>query len=303
MSTTLIQMALIMACGAAWRLLTPGGLAADDTRKVLTTVVYYLFLPAMVLEVLWSAEIGLQSFEFTLLGVSAVLFGMISTWTVTTLFRFRKQQKGAMILAASFPNVTYLGLPVLEQTFGAWARSVAIQLDYFAAGPLLFTAGIAVARWYGQDEGKKPSTLSFLTTPPFLAAIIAVLLNTNDVVAPAWLLGVLHKLSPAVVPIMLFSLGLALRWETVSLRNLPHILPVIVIKLLLMPWLVIYLSQFMTMNADSRAAAILDLAMPSMVLGIVFCDRYRLDSSLYAMAVTVTTLLSLLTLPFWYKML
>lgn len=303
MSTTLIQMALIMACGAGWRLLTPGGLTADDTRKVLTTVVYYLFLPAMVLEVLWSADIGLQSFEFAVMGVGAVLSGMITTWVVTSLFRFGSRQKGAIILASAFPNVTYLGLPVLEQTFGAWARSVAIQLDYFAVGPLLFTVGITMARFYGQDEGKKPFMLSFLTMPPFLAAIIAVLLNTNDVVAPDWLLGVLQKLSPAVVPIMLFSLGLALRWETVSIRNIPYMLPVIAIKLLLMPWLLIYLSRFMTMTAENKAAAILDLAMPSMVLGIVFCDRYRLDSSLYAMAVTVTTLLSLLTLPFWYKML
>lgn len=300
MSATLIQMALIMACGAGWRLLSPGGLTADETRKVLTTVVYYLFLPAMVLEVLWSADIGLQSFEFTVMGVSAVSFGLIITWAITTLFRFGNSQKGAMILAASFPNVTYLGLPVLEQTFGTWARSVAIQLDFFAAGPMLFTIGITLARYYGQDEGKPKFILSFLTTPPFLAAIVAVVLNACAVPAPDWLLGVLHKLSPAVVPIMLFSLGLALRWETVSLRNTPYILPVIIIKLLLMPWLLTFIAPFMTMTAEYKAAAILDLAMPCMVLGIVFCDRYQLDSALYAMAVTVTTLLSLLTLPFWY---
>jgi predicted permease len=38
-----------------------------------------------------------------------------------------------------------------------------------------------------------------------------------------------------------------------------------------------------------------------MVLGIVFCDRYDLDVSLYATTVTVTTVLSLLTLPLWYR--
>ena len=43
--------------------------------------------------------------------------------------------------------------------------------------------------------------------------------------------------------------------------------------------------------------------MPSMVLGIVFCDRYLLDSALYAMTVTVTTALSLITLPFWHGVL
>ncbi|MDP3933394.1 MAG: AEC family transporter, partial [Methylococcaceae bacterium] len=56
-------------------------------------------------------------------------------------------------------------------------------------------------------------------------------------------------------------------------------------------------------TGDYRAAAVLDIAMPSMVLGIVFCDRYYLDSSLYAMAVTVTTALSLITLPLWHSLL
>jgi predicted permease len=47
----------------------------------------------------------------------------------------------------------------------------------------------------------------------------------------------------------------------------------------------------------------MDLAMPSMVVGVIFCDRYRLDSSFYAMCVTVSTGLSLFILPFWYKLL
>ena len=45
----------------------------------------------------------------------------------------------------------------------------------------------------------------------------------------------------------------------------------------------------------------MESAMPSMVFGIVFCDRYNLDVSLYATAATVTTMLSLLTLPAWYQ--
>jgi hypothetical protein len=44
---------------------------------------------------------------------------------------------------------------------------------------------------------------------------------------------------------------------------------------------------------------VIEAAMPSMVLGLVFCDRYGLDTALYAAAVTLTTLLSLLTLPLW----
>jgi predicted permease len=86
-------------------------------------------------------------------------------------------------------------------------------------------------------------------------------------------------------------------------RNIPYIAPVVVIKMILMPLFAILLVDHLTVPNNYKAAAVLDLAMPSMVLGIVLCDRYKLDSSLYAMVVTVTTALSLVSLPFWYQIL
>ncbi len=304
MNSTLIQMTLIMACGVGWRILRPSELTAEQVRLVLTTIVYYLLLPAMVLEVLWTADIGLQSFHYTILGFSCIVFAMLCSWLVGTLFKFENKRLGAMILAAAFPNVTYLGLPVLEQTFGNWARSVVIQMDLFATSPFLFTIGIIVVRHYGEDTAEKPkSALSFLNVPPFWAAAMAVILNLNGIVAPVWLAGVLQKLSSAVVPLMLFSLGLALNWKAVIGRNIPYVMPVILIKMLLMPLFAILLISYLPMEGRYKAAVVLDMAMPSMVLGVVFCDRYRLDSALYAMTVTVTTALSLITLPFWHGVL
>ncbi len=40
-----------------------------------------------------------------------------------------------------------------------------------------------------------------------------------------------------------------------------------------------------------------------MVFGVVISERYQLDTTLYAAAVTLTTLLSLLTLPVWFYVL
>jgi len=301
MNSTLIQLTLLMACGAGWRLLTPAGLTAEQTRVVLTTLVYYLLLPAMVLEVLWTAKIGLQSFQYTLLGVGCIAFALTCIGLLGVLFRIEARRMGALMLAAAFPNVTYLGLPVLEQTFGSWSRSVVIQLDLFAATPLLFTVGTILARHYGEEREKKPrSVLLFFNAPPFWAAAVALIFNHNAIVAPDWLSGVLQKLSATVAPLMLFSLGLALNWRAVRLRNLPYMLPVILVKMVAMPLFALFLAAYLTIDGNHKAAAVLDMAMPSMVLGIVFCDRYRLDSALYAMTVTVTTALSLLTLPFWH---
>ena len=303
MTSTLIQMTIVMACGAGWRLISPAGLTAEQTRLALTSVVFYIFLPALVLDVLMSADMGVHTFELSFLGVSTILLSLIVIWIICRLFNITRPQTGAIVLAASFPNVTYLGLPVLEQTFGSWARSVAIQLDLFAAAPLVFTVGILVSRYYGIDKGKHRAMISFLNTPPFWAALIAVVLNLNNILLPQWSNGLLQLLSAAVVPLMLFSLGLALNWKAMKFQYIPYIIPILLIQLFLMPWYAREVVFYMSMSEQYKTAAIMDLAMPSMVLGIVFCDRYKLDSSLYAMAVTVTTLASMLTLPFWYKIL
>ncbi|MGD7036644.1 AEC family transporter [Methylotuvimicrobium buryatense] len=299
---TLLQMAVLIACGIGWRWLCPGGLSSEQVRPVLTSVVYYLFLPAMVLEVLWRSDIGVQSLQYTFLGTSSIAFAMICIWLIGRALNIQHKKLGAIILVTAFPNVTYLGLPVLEETFGHWARSVAIQIDLFATAPFLFTAGIMTARHFGENHSHKHKPIWLnLNAPPFWAALLAVILNLNQITAPEWLLGVLQKLSAGVVPIMLFSLGLALSWQSITLRNLPYALPIILIKLFLMPWFALQVSVFSTLDEAHKAASVLEMAMPSMVLGIVFCDRYRLDSALYAMAVTLTTVLSMVTLPFWYR--
>jgi len=306
MISTLWQMFAMIACGVAWRYWRPGNLSAEQMRSALTTLVYYLLLPALVLDVLWKADVGVHSLQYTLFGAVCLSFAMACIWLAGRLLRFKPPQMGAVLLATAFPNVTYLGLPVLEQTFGHWARSVAIQIDLFATAPAVLTAGIAVARHYGQDcdQGRdqgRERFWSFLVAPPFLAAMLAVALNLYRVPAPDWIVGVLQKLASGVVPLMLISLGMALNWRAVTWRNLPYVTPVILIKMALMPWFALWFSRYLTLDQAHKNALVLEMAMPCMVLGIVFCDRYRLDSSLYAMAVTVTTLLSLVTLPFWYQ--
>lgn len=304
MNTTLIQMTILMLCGAGWRLFPLRGLSADQTRLALTSVVYYFFLPAMVLEVLWKAEIGWQSLQFSALGCSSIFLGMLLSWLVASLLKFKRPQTGAVILATAFPNVTYLGLPVLEQAFGSWSRSVVIQIDLFATAPLVFTIGIAIARYYGTvREEKTKSLLGFFNAPPFWAALLAVVLNLNHIPTPDWLAGLLQKMSAAVAPLMIFSLGLAMSWRAIHWRNLPYILPVVGLRLMLLPWLALHIADAVQLQAQFKAAAVLDLAMPSMVLGVVFCDRYGLDSAMYATAVTITTVLSLLSLPFWFSVL
>jgi len=302
MLLVLVQMAGLIVCGIAWRLLRPGGLDPVQTRKVLTALVYYLLLPALVVSVLWNAELGRATLMIASSGAAAVVLGWLLGLFLCRLCASRPNVAGAMILAAAFPNVTYLGLPVLDATFGHWARGVAVQIDLFACTPLLFTLGVLIATRFGTPaSGPQGPLAQLLRIPALWAAVAASALNLSGAAMPAALEGLLGRLESGVVPLMLISLGLSLEWSGAQWKRLPMVIPVAVLRLLVVPAAIALLTTAIGLQGETRSAVVLETAMPSMVIGIVFCDRFNLDTALYAAAVTLTTLLSAVTLPLWYR--
>ena len=303
MHEVLVQMGGLILCGVFWRLRHPLGLKADDVRQTITALVYVLLLPALVLQTLWQAPLGLDVAKVAIVAGSGVLAGMLAAHLIYRFSGTPKKIAGAMILASAFPNATYLGLPVLESTLGEWARSVAIQYDLFACTPLLLTVGMIIGRHYGSGANGENMLASLLKVPPLWAAVVAVALNSADVPMPSLLQNWLQMMGGAVVPLMLIALGMGLQWSSFRLHNLPTVAPVLIIQLLGMPLLVWGLAHILGLRGDLLTAVVLEAAMPCMVLGLVICDRYRLDTGLYASVVTLSTALSMVTLPFWFGLL
>lgn len=301
MFDVLLQMAGLILCGVAWRWIKPADLEPVATRKVLTSLVYYLLLPALVISVLWKTNLGTGSLIIAGAAAFGIISGMLLGFTSCRFCKNKRAETGAIILAVAFPNATYMGLPVLEATFGPWGRSIAIQYDLFACTPLLFTLGMLLAMRFGSGEETQVRLVrGLLRIPPLWAALVGIVLNLLEVPRLESVAGLLTLLERGVVPLMLFSLGLSLEWSRDRWRLLPSIIPVVGFRMFLIPWLVMMLLNGLEVSGDMRTAIVMEAAMPSMVIGIVVCDRFNLDTSLYAAAVTVTTALSLVTLPLWH---
>ncbi len=300
MFEALIQMTALILCGVVWRYLAPGGLDATSTRTALTGLVYYLFLPALVLLVLWQAPLGTDSLKIALVASVAILASLLVMAGLCHFCHMDGPTRGAALLAAAFPNATYLGLPVLEATLGKEARSIAIQYDLFACTPLLLTVGAWVAMRYGNVVQAKLGVSNLLKIPALWAALLAVILNILAVPVPEGLQNWLQSLANGVVPLMLISLGLSLHISRDSVQSLRSIVPVLGVKLIFMPAVVLAVSIGLGMQGMLQQAVVLEAAMPSMVLGLVLCDRYGLNNMVYATAVTISTAFSFLTLGFWF---
>ena len=301
MFSTLINMFALIALGLLWSWFNPSRMDSVTIRKVLTDTVYYIFLPALVFKVLWQSQLNVDTLKIALIAAICVLSALVISLFICRRCKSQKQVTGAIVLAAAFPNATYLGYPVLSNTLGSWAGEVAIQFDLFACTPLLLSVGVLLASHHGDNPIKPHPLLLLLKVPPLWAALLATLLNLSGVAPVAQVMELFSIMSSAVVPIMLFVIGLALKQGLSEVRHFKTITPVLAIKLMLMPAIAFGLALLLDMPSNLRHAVVLEAAMPSMALGVVLCDRYGLNTGIYAAAVTATTVLSLFTLPLWHS--
>ena len=143
----LIQMALLIACGSIWKNMAPHHIPASAHRRALTDLVFYILLPAMVLDVIWQTDLNLSSIQISFLAITGVVTGLVVMFLALRFLQTESKQKGALLLAGSFPNATYLGLPVLDQVIGPSTRATVLQYDLFACTPVLLSFGMLLARY------------------------------------------------------------------------------------------------------------------------------------------------------------
>lgn len=299
MYTVLFSMAALIGCGVAWRLISPGAIEPLQIRKAIGDLVFYLLLPALSLSVLWKAPLDSSSLVIAGFAAFAVLLGLGLGWLACRISSLPATAAGAIILACGFPNATYLGLPFLESLLGDTGRYIAVQYDLFACTPLLLTLGVFIAQKNGTASPGEKAYLGVFKVPALWAALLALCLNAMNLPQPAWLDRVLTLLGNGVAPFMLISLGLSLTWSKKHWQMLPSTIPVVLIKMAIIPATIYFLANTFAVEPLIMAGLTLEAAMPSMVLGLVICERYGLDTSLYATAVTITTAFSMFTLTFW----
>ncbi len=312
MFSVMLQMALLIIAGIAWQRFAPEHISATSHRRALTDLVFYILLPALVIDVLWQAPLDADTFSIQLTAVSRLVSAALLMWLSLKIFnRFKpisRAQQGALMLAATFPNATYMGLPVTSEVLGNWAQEMVLKFDLFACTPILLSIGIMMGQAYGDQAHHQSDTHTnpfkeLLKVPPLWALVLACGLNLTQTPQPEMLGHALHTLAGGVVPLMLIALGMSIRWDTFKIALLPKLLPVCMIGLVIAPLTAMTVAQFLGLGGHTLTAVTLLSAMPTMVFGVIICERYKLDGALYAAAVFSTTLLSILTLPAWFQFL
>ncbi|MCS6988778.1 MAG: AEC family transporter [Chloroherpetonaceae bacterium] len=303
METTFGAFLTLMSVGALWQFF-PSLPDRSAIRSAISAIVLNVFLPALSFHVLYSAPLNAELWIVPTVSALTCLATLGAAWLVyRALFelskgRFSKAAMGALLLGAAWSNATYLGLPTVTLLVGEDYARVPILYDLLAITPLLLTLGASIGALCGESNYKTDLTSSLLSIaklPPLWAAMLGVLLNALRAPVPEVLLSACKLAGSAVAPVMIFSVGLALRIS--SPKTLAWILPALVLKLLFSPTVAYLVAQSLGLSGKAFAATVLEAAMPTMVLTMVIADKFKLDSELLAQNIAASTALSFLTIP------
>jgi len=205
-------------------------------------------------------------------------------------------ETGVLVIGATFGNITYLGLPVITGLYGNEAAKYALFYDLLSTTPILWFIGVPVIASYGQ--GRRPTLRESLRTvaslPPVWGILAGMALNLLHAPLPQFMLTSLEMLGSLVVPLMIFSVGLALSLPEV--RHAFAIVPAVLIKLALVPIISAASAVLLGLDGKALASCVVEGAMPTMVLLLLIAEELKLDVSLAAFLIVVTTILSFFTL-------
>lgn len=293
--------ALVLAMLALGYLFQRLRVLPGDAAQTLNLVVLYVCLPAAVLRYVprlhvEPALLGVIAVAWLLLGATVLLVAASSRW-----LRLRRDEHAVLLLTVGLANTSFLGYPLTRALVGEHALPYAVVYDQFGTFLMLSTFGLWVLARYGGEHSPSPRdmALRMVKFPPLWALLVAFTVMPAQ--PPQWIAIGLQRLSDALLPLAMLTIGLSVRLA-LPRDELKPLAAGLLLKLVAMPALALLLVPLLGLQGPMARTTVLEAAMPSMVTAGALAIAHGLAPRLAAAMVGYGTLLSLATLPFWARL-
>ena len=282
-------MFLMMAAGfllAKLGKLTPAGIP-QLTNLLLSVVLPCMLVNSMQIE-RTPALLGAMGYAALLAAALYVLYCLLTA----PLFRRQSVPTGrALRFGVLYGNVGFMGLPLIQLVLGEQALVYGvIVLMVFN----LFNWSQGVVLMGGRDQ---VSLRQAVLNPGILGAAAGLALFLG-VSLPAPLGSAVSFLGSMNTPLAMVIIGAQMAWaDWRALLGSRGILLACALKLAAMPLLTALVLYPIHPEPDLYCTLVLLVAVPTASITAMFAQRYNQDVSTSAQLVTLTTLLSILTLP------
>jgi len=256
-------------------------------------VSFYIFNPVLVFNLLIHNQLpGQEIVKVALLALAVMSLSGALALGGGWLMRLERPALAAVVLTSMFANNGNYGLSVVSFAFGQ--EALAHSTIYFVFTAILFnTLGVVIASL--GHLNLKQAVMGLFSVPTVYALIVALLVAEFKIVLPVPVDRALTLASGAAIPMLLVLLGLELQKVTWN-NNLGALGLVAAIRLVAGPLIGLTLASLFGMQSAARQGSVVESSMPPAITNAIFASEYKLDTSLTAAIIFVSTILSPLTL-------
>jgi predicted permease len=249
----------------------------------------YVAVPALVFVSFLGEKIVLVEAAKIWASALMIMFGcLIVAWLV---FKALKQKHSGLYVSIAIMNTVNIPFPVMYLAYGNEGLAAA-TLFYIPNLLMIYTMGVYIMagkRW-------KDNVKEILKLPLIYAFIAGMLVNLLEVKVPALVFNTLELLALMAIPVVLLVLGYNL--SKVKMTSLPTAVISSVLRIGVGLGIGFLAVNTLGITGIARSVVVLDSAMPAAATTSILATRYKNEAGLVSTVVFLTTLASLVVIPF-----
>ncbi len=274
------------------------GIIADGASKKLSELLLYVTSPMLVLNSFffeYSAEKMRNGLLVLLLGSCFFLFSILLS---AVLYRkYDSKVKPIMRFTAVFPNCGFMGLPMMKALYGEegvfLGSFIVVAFNLF-----VWTFGLAMFSEIKGKEGIRHSLKKALLNPALISVYVGVVIFVFQIPVPNFLQQAVKYVGDMTLPLSMLIIGALI--STAKFRSLLNDLKVYyasAVRLILLPLAAYAIFYFVGAPKMVTSVIITAAAMPIAANTTIFAEMFDKDSVFASKAVTLSTMLSIITAP------
>ena len=278
------------------------GIMDSHGEKILSALVVNVANPAMILSgVMGENGVTREQFFYTMgisIGMYVVL--VILAAFLPKLLRISDKGQGNLYqMMLIFSNIGFMGFPIISAAYGSGALVYAM-LFLLPYNVLVYTYGISLMK---SGEEKEPGgwkkSLGKMANVGVIACILAVGIYLSGITVPAVLADTLNMLGGLTAPLSMLVIGASFyQMDFKALFTDWRLLVFSVLKLLVIPVAGIFVMGQFISDPVLLGVCMVMLATPVGSMNSMLAMEYGGDTALPAKGIAITTLLSVVTIPF-----
>jgi len=286
-------------------------LISSDINASIAKLIFEITMPLLIFTTLASVNMtpdiiksSFAVFIFTYVAVFALYFAATFSSKIQKL---NSETSTIHIVHTMFGNIVFLGFPLINSIFGARGLLYA-SIYQVAADSIMWTFGVYLFNKNKNNDWKE--NIKHLINPNTIAFSAGLLFLMFKIPIPNIIFEPLSSLGHTTIFLSMVYIGGML--AQVNIKNIlkhQYVFIFSLNKMILVPiiltFLFAFLYYFLGLNIDKTAimVVVLEAAMPAMATIVVLAKKFGGDEQHATENVFISTILSMITLPFLYWLL